>query len=48
MARFFGFQRTELKKISLMAAGEENSRAKRQEEIQALNKFSVATGADIG
>jgi hypothetical protein len=48
MARFFGFQRTELKKISLMAADEENSRAKRQEEIQALNKFSVATGADIG
>ena len=48
MARFFGFQRTELKKIVLMAAGEESSRTKKQEESAALNKFSEATAASIG
>src|SRR5690349_16272690 len=47
MARFFGFQRTELKKIRLMAAGEESSRAKKQQESAALNNFS-ATASGIG
>ena len=48
MARYFGFQRTELKKIQLMAAGEEGSRAKKQEETAELNKFSEATASSIG
>ena len=49
MARFFGFQRTELKKISLMAAGEESLRAKKQQESAALNNFSEAvTASGIG
>ena len=47
MARYFGFQRTELKKIQLMAADEEKARARKQEESAALNKFSEAT-AGIG
>jgi hypothetical protein len=42
MARYFGFQRTELKKINLMAADEESLRAKKQESAE-LNKFSEAT-----
>jgi hypothetical protein len=46
MARFFGFQRAELKKISLMAVGEESLRAKQQESAE-LNKFSEATTAGI-
>ncbi len=45
MARFFGFQRTELKKINLMAAGEESSRDKKQQEITALDKFAEATAS---
>ena len=48
MARFFGFQRTELKKISLMAADEESLREKKQQETAELNKFSEATTAGIG
>jgi hypothetical protein len=48
MARFFGFQRTELKKIGLMAAGEESSRAKRQEENAILKKFSETTISPMG
>jgi hypothetical protein len=47
MASFFGFQRVELKKISLMAAGEEILRAQKQEESAALNKFSEATASGI-
>jgi hypothetical protein len=47
MARYFGFQRTELKKIQLMAANEESLRARKQQEIAALNKFSEATTAGI-
>ena len=48
MARYFGFQRTEMKKIQLMAADEESSRAKEQEESATLNTFSEATGVGIG
>ena len=48
MARYFGFQRTELKKISVMAASEESSRDKKEHESAALNKLSEATGAGIG
>jgi len=48
MARFFGFQRTELKKISLMAADEESLREKKQQETAELNKFSEATTAGVG
>ena len=48
MARYFGFQRTELKKIQLMAADEESSRKKKQQESAALNKFSEATASGIG
>lgn len=43
MARFFGFQRTELKKITLMAAGEEGLREKKLQESAALKKFSETT-----
>ena len=48
IARFFGFQRTELKKISLMAAGGESSRAKKRQESAALNRFSGTTASGIG
>jgi hypothetical protein len=48
MARFFGFQRTELKKIQLMATDEESSREKKQQESAELNKFSEATASSIG
>ena len=48
MARYFGFQRTELKKIQLMAADEERSRAKKQQESAELTKFSDATTVGIG
>ena len=48
MARYFGFQRTELKKIQLMATDEESSRAKNQHKSAAPNKLSEATGAGIG
>lgn len=47
MARYFGFQRTELKKIKLMAADEERLREKKQQETAELNKFSEATAARI-
>lgn len=47
MAKFFGFQRTELKKIKLMAADEEASRATKQQELAALNKLSEANASLI-
>lgn len=47
MARFFGFQRNELKKISLMAAGEERSRENKQRESAALKKFSEPTASRL-
>jgi len=48
MARYFGFQRTELKKIQLMAADEEGSRAKKQEESAMLENFSETTASSMG
>ena len=47
MARFFGFQRGELKKVSLMAADEEGLRARQEKEGAALNKFSEASASGI-
>ena len=35
MARFFGFQKMELKKITLMATKEENARTEREQILKA-------------
>jgi hypothetical protein len=52
MARFFGFQRTELKKITLMAAEEERSRAQKRfnedTDVGSGSELSGLLGAATG
>ena len=47
MAKFFGFQRTELKKIKLMATQEETTRAEKQKADRAVNDLSEVSPVPV-
>ena len=47
MAKYFGFQRTEMKKIKLMAIEEESSRANKLKQDLLLSDSNEANGLEM-